>query len=136
MVVPDTWFVRLLVALRIVAMELPSGVEAHIVPRSSTFKNFGIFQTNSDINIFKFLRLKIIRPNRKSQGVIDNSYCGDNDIWEFPAYATRDVTIPKGSRICQFRLNKTMKSEFGDVKFVPVETLGNSDRVGFGSTGK
>jgi dUTP pyrophosphatase len=63
-----------------VAMELPRGYEAHIVPRSSTFKNYGILQTNS-------------------MGVVDESYCGDEDQWRFPAFATRDVTVEKGSRI-------------------------------------
>lgn len=100
-----------------VAMQLPDGVEANIVPRSSTFKNYGVLQANS-------------------MGVIDNTYCGDNDIWKFPAYATRDITIPKGTRICQFRLNYTMRTEFGEIKFEPVISLGNADRDGFGSSGK
>ena len=68
-----------------VAMELPKGYEAHIVPRSSTFKNFGIIQTNH-------------------MGVVDESYCGDNDQWFFPAYALRDTKIHAGDRICQFRI--------------------------------
>ena len=59
-----------------VAMELPAGYEAHIAPRSSTFKNYGILQTNG-------------------VGVVDQSYCGDGDQWHMPAYATRDVTIPR-----------------------------------------
>lgn len=100
-----------------VAMQLPDGVEANIVPRSSTFKNYGVLQANSI-------------------GVIDNTYCGDNDIWKFPAYATRDITIPKGTRICQFRLHYTMRTEFGGIKFEPVISLGNADRGGFGSSGK
>ena len=66
-----------------VAMELPRGYEAHVVPRSSTFKNFGIIQTNH-------------------MGVIDETYCGDNDQWFFPAYALRDTVIHTGDRICQF----------------------------------
>ena len=68
-----------------VAMELPKGYEAHIVPRSSTFKNFGIIQTNH-------------------QGVIDSSYCGDNDEWKMPVYAMRDTHIEVNDRICQFRI--------------------------------
>lgn len=100
-----------------ISMELPTGVEANIVPRSSTFSRYGVIQTNSF-------------------GVIDSSYNGDEDIWKFPAYATRDVEIPKGTRICQFRLNETMQSKFGDVEFIPVFTLGNAARGGFGSTGK
>lgn len=99
-----------------IAMELPQGVEANIVARSSTFMRYGVLQTNAF-------------------GVIDCSYNGDEDIWKFPAYATRDTTIPKGTRICQFRLNQTMKSAFGDVQFTPVFTLGNTSRGGFGSTG-
>ena len=70
-----------------VSMKLPEGYEAHIVPRSSTFKHWGIIQANH-------------------MGVIDNSYCGDNDIWKFPAIATRDAVIYKNDRICQFRIMK------------------------------
>lgn len=95
-----------------VAMKLPEGYEAHIVPRSSTFKNFGIIQTNS-------------------YGVIDESYCGDNDEWMFPAYAERDTVIHKGDRICQFRIEKHQP----DIEFIEVENLDNKDRGGFGSTG-
>lgn len=96
-----------------VAIQLPAGYEAHIVPRSSTFKNYGIIQTNSI-------------------GIIDESYCGDNDQWMMPVYATRDVVINKNNRICQFRIMKKMP----EVEFVTVENLGNSNRGGFGSTGK
>jgi len=96
-----------------ISMELPKGYEAHIVPRSSTFKNWGIIQTNS-------------------MGVIDNSYSGDNDIWKFPFYATRGTSINKGDRICQFRIVKKQPT----VEFEEVDTLGNDDRGGFGSTGK
>ena len=96
-----------------VSMKLPEGYEAVIVPRSSTFKNFGILQTNH-------------------MGVIDNSYCGDNDIWRFPAYAVWTTYIPKNTRICQFRIQKKMPS----VTFTTVDTLGGKDRGGLGSTGK
>ena len=96
-----------------VAMELPEGYEANIVPRSSTFKHFGIIQTNHF-------------------GVVDESYKGDNDIWRFPAFALRDGKIKKGDRICQFRINKKMET----IEFQVVEELGNEDRNGFGSTGK
>lgn len=99
-----------------IAMQLPDGWEANIVPRSSTFNKFGVIQTNH-------------------YGVIDTSYCGDNDIWKFGAYATRDTFIPKGSRICQFRLNRTMRAVAGDVQFNAVESLNNKDRGGFGTTG-
>mgnify|MGYP000982994906 CR=1 FL=1 len=95
-----------------VAMELPKGYEAHVVPRSSTFKNFGIIQTNS-------------------QGIIDNSYKGDNDFWFFPAYALRDTTIKFNDRICQFRIEKKQP----DIKFEEVNILGNNNRGGYGSTG-
>jgi dUTP pyrophosphatase len=95
-----------------VAMELPEGYEAHVVPRSSTFKNFGIIETNS-------------------MGVIDESYKGDNDQWFFPAYALRDTAINFGERICQFRIIEKMP----EVEFVEVEQLENDDRGGHGSTG-
>lgn len=96
-----------------VSMELPKGYEAHIVPRSSTYKNFGIIQTNHC-------------------AVIDNSYCGDNDIWKYPVYALRDTEIHVNDRICQFRIIKNQPKLYFD----EVETLGNADRGGIGSTGK
>ena len=96
-----------------VAIALPEGYEAHIVPRSSTFKNYGILQTNS-------------------MGVVDCSYCGDNDQWRMPVYATRDVTIEKNARICQFRIMKNQP----ELCFIRVEHLDGPDRGGFGSTGK
>lgn len=96
-----------------VAIALPAGYEAHIVPRSSTFKTYGILQTNS-------------------MGVVDNTYCGDGDQWRFPAYATRDVTVEKGARICQFRVMENQPP----LEFVSVEHLDGPDRGGFGSTGK
>lgn len=95
-----------------VAMQLPKGYEAHIVPRSSTFKNFGIIQTNH-------------------QGVVDESYCGDNDQWFFPAYALRDTVIHVNDRICQFRLMEHQP----EIEFDEVLVLGNADRGGHGSTG-
>ena len=96
-----------------VAMELPKGYEAHVVPRSSTFKNFGIIQTNS-------------------MGVIDETYCGDNDQWFFPAYALRDTVIHVNDRICQFRIMEHQPS----VTFSETESRGKEDRGGHGSTGK
>ena len=96
-----------------VSMKLPLGYEALVIPRSSTFKHWGIIQTNHC-------------------GLIDNSYCGDNDIWMFPALATRDVVIEKNSRICQFRIQKTMSS----VEFHTVDKLGGVNRGGLGSSGK
>lgn len=95
-----------------VSMQLPEGYEAHIVPRSSTFKNFGVLQTNH-------------------MGVIDGSYCGDEDVWKFPAYAVRRTVIHKDDRICQFRIvEKQPKIEFN-----VVDKLDNVSRGGFGSTG-
>lgn len=95
-----------------VGMILPEGYEAHVVPRSSTFKNFGIIQTNHC-------------------GIIDESYCGDNDQWKFPAYALRDTVINKNDRICQFRIIKKQPG----ISFEAVEHLADKDRGGFGSTG-
>lgn len=95
-----------------VGMKLPSGYEAHIVPRSSTFKNFGIIQTNH-------------------QAVIDESYCGDNDQWFYPILAMRDTTISKNDRICQFRIMKKQP----ELHFETVEHLGDIDRGGHGSSG-
>lgn len=96
-----------------VSMQLPSGYEAHVVPRSSTFKNYGVIQTNS-------------------MGIIDESYCGDNDQWFFPAYALRDTVIHVNDRICQFRIEKKQP----EIEFIEVNQLDNPDRGGHGSTGK
>ena len=95
-----------------IAMQLPVGYEAHMVPRSSTFKNFGIIQTNH-------------------MGVIDESYCGDNDQWYFSAYAIRDTEIHAGDRICQFRIMEHQPT----LSFTKVDHLCHRDRGGFGSTG-
>ena len=94
-----------------VAMQLPAGYEAHIVPRSSTFKNFGILQTNH-------------------MGVIDETYCGPEDWWRMPVYAVRDTVIHKNDRICQFRL---MEHQPGIV--FEEGKLQGENRGGFGSTG-
>ncbi|CBH21709.1 SPbeta phage deoxyuridine 5'-triphosphate nucleotidohydrolase [Acetoanaerobium sticklandii] len=94
------------------ALELPEGFEAHILPRSSTFKNYGIIQTNS-------------------MGIIDNTYSGNEDYWFFPAYALRDTVIEKGDRICQFRIVRQMEV----VKVLFVNELQNQNRGGHGSTG-
>lgn len=95
-----------------IGMILPKGYEAHIVPRSSTFKNFGVIQTNH-------------------MGVIDESYCGENDQWHFPAYALRDTVIHKNDRICQFRIMKKQEQ----IEFEEVDSLNTISRGGFGSTG-
>lgn len=95
-----------------IAVKLPSGYEAHIVPRSSTFKNFGILQTNH-------------------MGVVDETYCGDNDQWFFPALAIRDTMIHVNDRICQFRIMEHQPA----ITFIEKQTLGGTDRGGIGSTG-
>ena len=96
-----------------VAMELPKGYEAHIVPRSSTYKNFGVIQANHS-------------------GVVDGSYCGDNDMWRMPVIAMRDTQIHVNDRICQFRIMKNQP----EILFEEVEHLEGKDRGGFGTTGK
>lgn len=95
-----------------VAMQLPEGYEAHVVPRSSTFKNFGILQANSC-------------------GIIDGSYCGDEDMWRMPVLAIRDTVIHQNDRICQFRIVENQPR----ITFREVKSLGNESRGGFGSTG-
>lgn len=105
-----------------VSIQLLEGYEAHLAPRSSTFKKWGVIQTNS-------------------VGVIDESYCGDDDIWMIPLYCLKahdkDVNgvdgtlIKKNDRICQFRIMKTQE----EVELVEVDTLNNESRGGFGSTG-
>ncbi|MGP1349260.1 MAG: dUTP diphosphatase [Stomatobaculum sp.] len=95
-----------------IAIALPEGYEAHVVPRSSTFKNFGVLQVNS-------------------MGVIDESYCGDGDQWFFPAYAVRDTEIHVNDRICQFRIMAHQPA----FSFREVDHLDGKDRGGFGSTG-
>lgn len=95
-----------------ISMKLPEGYEAHVVPRSSTFKTWGVIQTNS-------------------MGIIDNSYSGTNDIWRFPAYAIRDTEIKVNDRLCQFRIVKKQPK----VEFIEVDKLDDTDRGGFGSTG-
>ena len=96
-----------------VAIALPKGFEAHIVPRSSTYKNFGIIQTNH-------------------MGVVDESYCGNGDQWFMPAYALRDTKIEAGDRICQFRIMEHQPT----LIFEECDDLGSPDRGGIGSTGK
>lgn len=96
-----------------IAMQLPAGYEAHVIPRSSTFKNFGIIQANS-------------------MGLIDKSYCGDNDQWYFPAIALSKTTIRTNDRICQFRIMKHQPQ----IEFREVDNLNNESRGGIGSTGK
>jgi len=95
-----------------VAMQLPEGYEAHIIPRSSTYKNFGVIQANH-------------------MGMIDESYCGDDDQWFFPAITMRNTVIHAGDRICQFRIMEHQPQ----LMFEAVNTLSNRDRGGFGSTG-
>lgn len=95
-----------------VSMKLPEGYEAHVAPRSSSYKTWGIIQTNS-------------------LGIVDNSYSGTNDIWKYPVLAMRDTEIKVNDRICQFRIAQKMPK----VEFVEVLELDGEDRGGFGSTG-
>lgn len=109
-----------------IRMKLPKGFEALLIPRSSTFKKYGIIQANS-------------------VGLLDNSYCGREDIWKFAALAFRHSKIPQGTRICQFRIIPSMNASFwtklrwlftSKVEFVEEEYLrGEESRGGFGSTG-
>lgn len=96
-----------------IAMQLPKGYKAHIIPRSSTFKNFGVIQANH-------------------MGLIDESYCGDSDQWYFPAIAMRDTVINVNKRICQFRIMEHQPH----LTFETVTALDNTSRGGFGSTGE
>lgn len=95
-----------------VAMELPEGYEAHVAPRSSTFNRWGLVMANSI-------------------GIIDNTYCGDDDEWMFPFICLEDVEIPAGTRIAQFRIVENQPP----VKMIKVDILGNDNRGGIGSTG-
>ena len=96
-----------------VGMVLPEGYEAHIAPRSSTFKNWKILQVNS-------------------VGIVDNSYSGDTDQWMMPVFATEDTEIKKNDRICQFRIIEKMP----ELEIEEVEHLNDKSRGGFGSTGQ
>lgn len=96
-----------------IAIQLPHGYEAHIAPRSSTFKTWGIIQTNS-------------------VGVVDESYCGDDDEWMMPVYALRDTQIKTNDRICQFRIFENQP----EISFKEVISLKNDNRGGFGSSGQ
>lgn len=95
-----------------ISVKLPEGYEAHIAPRSSSFKKWGFLQTNG-------------------VGIVDNSYSGTNDLWMLPVYATRDAEIHENDRICQFRIMKQMP----ELEFCEVETLDDVNRGGFGTTG-
>jgi len=96
-----------------IAVKLPIGYEAHLAPRSSTFKNWGVIQTNG-------------------VGIVDESYCGDGDQWFMPVYATRETTINRGDRICQFRIVQKMPI----VNIIEAEKMEDKNRGGHGSTGK
>lgn len=108
-----------------IAVALPEGFEAVVVPRSSTYRNFGVIQTNS-------------------MGVIDNSYSGDQDEWKLPLISMRDTMITQSDRICQFRIQLSQKATFwqklkwffcSGIKIVEVDSLSKTNRGGFGSTG-
>ena len=109
------------------AMELPKGFEAIVAPRSSTYPNFYCGNTN-------FI------------GVIEDTYCGDDDIWKANVKADKTTAWKAGDRLFQFRIQLSQKATVwqkikwlfwnGKVEFVPVEFLGNINRGGFGSSGK
>lgn len=96
-----------------ISVELPEGYEAHVVPRSSTFRTWGLLQTNSC-------------------GVIDHSYCATEDEWMVPMLATRDTVVEVNDRICQFRIMKNQP----EIEFMEVSELTSESRGGFGSTGR
>lgn len=108
------------------ALELPKGWEGHLAPRSSTFKTWGVIQTNA-------------------VGVVDDTYIGDNDQWHMPVFCLqgkdteilneveeKGTWIRKGDKIGQFRVIEVMP----EIEFEEVESFGNQDRGGFGSTGR
>lgn len=120
----DVYFDNKLINLGI-AMKLPKGFEAYIIPRSGTYDKFGIIQANHI-------------------GLIDNSYSGNNDEWKFNAIALTDVVIEEGDRICQFRIQLSQKANIwqkikwlfcSGIKIIEVESLNYEDRGGFNSTG-
>lgn len=96
-----------------ISVKLPEGYEMITAPRSSTFKNYGLIQSNGI-------------------GVVDESYCGDDDVLMMPVFATRDVHISVNDRLCQFRLFKHQP----EIDFDEKEHLGAESRGGFGSTGR
>lgn len=109
-----------------IAVQLPDGFEALVVARSSTFKNYGVF-------------------NPGAVGIIDNSYCGNDDEWMFPAYALEETMIESGDRLCQFRIQLSQKATFwqkikwffsSGIELVEVNNLKGKNRGGLGSTGK
>lgn len=109
-----------------IAVQLPDGFEALVVSRSSTYKNYGVF-------------------NPGAVGIIDNSYCGNDDEWMFPAYALEKTVIKSGDRLCQFRIQLSQKATFwqkmkwllsNGIELVEVENLKGKNRGGLGSTGK
>ncbi len=95
-----------------VALKLPEGYEAHVLPRSSTYKNYGLIMVNS-------------------MGVVDNSYCGPDDQYFIPVYATRDTVVNFNDRICQFRIVENQP----EIEFVEDDLTGGQNRGGFGTTG-
>ena len=108
-----------------VAMQLPKHFEANILPRSSTFNNFGLVMANS-------------------MGVIDHTYCGNKDVWKFNAIPFRGGIVPKGTRIAQFSIRPSQFAPIwvklkwlftNKIEFIEVDNLSNNDRGGFGSTG-
>lgn len=108
-----------------IAMKLPKGYEAIVLPRSSTFKKYNILQSNS-------------------AGVIDYAYAGNTDEWGFPVTAMGSVEIPQYTRVCQFRIQLSQKATIwqkikwlfsNKIKFEYVDDLNTEARGGFGTTG-
>ncbi len=119
----DNTYIYKLISLGI-SIKLPKNFEANVVPRSSTFKNFGMLQGNSF-------------------GVIDSDFCGNKDIWGFPAIFLKPSIIRKGDRICQFSIRPSMNASWLDklkwiftkIQIVEVDSLSDTNRGGFGSSG-
>ena len=94
-----------------VSIKLPHDYEAILAPRSSTFKKYGLLLTNGI-------------------GVIDEKYCGEEDVWRMSVYATRDCHVPAGERIAQFRVQRNQ----GGIEVEEVAIMTGPNRGGFGST--
>ena len=108
-----------------IATELPKGIVANIYSRSSAPSKLGVTIANG-------------------MGFIDNSYHGDNDEWKAPLYAIKAVTIPKGTRVCQFEIKLSQfATVWQKIKWLlsskplleVVKSLRNENRGGIGSSG-
>ena len=95
------------------ALELPKGKELHLLPRSGTCRKYGLILTNS-------------------MGIGDDTFVGDNDEYMAVMYATRSGSVKVGERLLQIKIVDSMEK----MEFEEVETFGNKDRGGYGSTGR